>query len=340
MEITVSRETFLRALETAAPGLSPKEILEQSGCFVFVDGDVVTYNDEVSVRGPSGLPNDFRGAVRAKKLLDLLRGMDEDGLRLSEGDAEFVVTGKSRQAAVRMEKEIHLPYAGVEPPGKFKKLPEEFGEAVSLVQQCAGTDESRFVLTCVNIHPDWIEACDDFRACRWKMQTGFKNPTLVKQASMSPAARMGVESFSEGDNWVHFKNRQGYVLSARKFVEEFPSASLDGPLSQNGTPVSLPKGVKEAAEKAQLFSADNLDADLAEVTLKAGRVVVRGRGPEGWYKEVKKVTWDGPAVTFMIPPKLLGELVEKYNSVEVSESVLRIDGGSYVYITCLTAPEG
>ena len=78
----VNREELLRNLESVQAGLSRREILEQSDCFVFGGKRVVTYNDEVSCRGPSGLDDSFRGAAKADKLLEVLREYPVEGVEV------------------------------------------------------------------------------------------------------------------------------------------------------------------------------------------------------------------------------------------------------------------
>jgi hypothetical protein len=66
----VNREVLLQQLESVQAGLSSREIIEQSSCFVFKDGNVVTFNDEVSCSRPCELGS-FTGAVQAAPLLSI-----------------------------------------------------------------------------------------------------------------------------------------------------------------------------------------------------------------------------------------------------------------------------
>jgi hypothetical protein len=66
----INREEFLRNLESVEPGLSPREILEQSSCFIFQKGWIKTFNDEVACKIKS--PLKLEGAVQAAPLLAIL----------------------------------------------------------------------------------------------------------------------------------------------------------------------------------------------------------------------------------------------------------------------------
>lgn len=334
----VNREELLRQLESVSPGLSSKDIVEQSSCFVFKKGEVLSYNDEVSCRGPSILNDSVEGAVKAEKFLELLRKLPEEEIGISAEGGELRVTGKSRKAGIRMEEDIALSLDSLEAPEKWRKLPDEFTEAVSIVQQCASQDQTSFEMTCIHLHPEWIEACDNFQICRWPMETGFKTSILVRQSSLKHIVPLGVTKFGETAGWLHFKNADGIILSCRKYEEEY--RDMTNFLKVKGSPTRLPKALADAAEKAAIFSAENGRNDRILVELKAGRIRVRGEGTSGWYIEDKKIVYDGEEMVFLISPGLLTELTKKYEECSIGPGRLKVKGDKYTYVACLIDPEG
>ena len=63
----VNKEKLRQALEIVRPGLANKEVIEQATSFAFMDGRVVTYNDEISISHPvEGI--EIEGAVKADQL--------------------------------------------------------------------------------------------------------------------------------------------------------------------------------------------------------------------------------------------------------------------------------
>ncbi len=98
----------------------------------------------------------------------------------------------------------------------------------------------------------------------------------------------------------------------------------------------LPKGLGEAAETAQIFSAENADRNNDLIDLKPGRLTIKGQGTSGWYSESKKIaSYDGERLRFLIAPKLLIDLTNKHHECEINENILRINGGNFIYVTCL-----
>lgn len=339
------RESFLHALESVSPGLSPREIVEQSTCLVFRDGQVYSFNDEISCQGKSGLDGSFTGAVRADKLLDLLRKLPEDEIDITQAKGELAIAGKGRKAAFTMESEITLPIDQVDKPGKWRKLPGDFAEAVGMVQNCASTDQSAFALTCVHVHPKHVEAFDGFQTCRWKLDAGVNEPYLVRASSIKHATVLGMAEVSETQSWLHFRNGTGLIVSIRRYVEEYPqdigrflAVKDEAGKDIRGVSVQLPKGLKEEAERATLFSSENADSNYLVVEMKQGKVRVKGVGITGRYEAGKKLTWNGPEMQFLISPKLLAEIVAKHSECFMSKSRLLVSGGGWRYAAALGAP--
>ncbi len=330
--LNVNRAEFLQHLEMVQPGLSTRDIIEQSSCFIFKNKKVITYNDEVSCSRHTGI--DLTGAVQSGPLLAILSKLDEDELELETGEGELIVKGKRRRAGIRMESDILLPLDNIDKPEVWKTLPNDFHEAIDIVQQCAGKDQSHFTLTCVHIHPKWVEACDNFQLSRYRIKTGIDKPTLVRQSAIRSIISLGMTEFSETDSWIHFRNASKLVVSCRHYVDEFPNIS-ELLKVEGGNPISLPKGLVEAIDKAQIFSSENSEVDQVLVRLMPGKLRIKGQGSSGWYTETKSMRYEGPVMEFLISPILLSELIKRHTECFVTEDRLKVDGGAFVYVTVL-----
>lgn len=330
----VNREDFLSQLTAVQPGLSVKETIDQSTCFVFKGGWIITFNDEIACRHKTNVG--IEGAVQAAPLLGLLSKLHDEDVELEQTDSELLVTGRKRKAGVRMEKEISLPVDGVERPKEWQALPDDFCDAISLVEHCASKDQEAFSITCVHIHPNWVEASDRFQATRYLIETGVKSPVLVRRDSIKHIVSLGVTKFAETDNWLHFKSPAGMILSCRRFVEDYPD--LTAIYDVKGEKATFPKGIAEAADIAAIFSKESGD-DSLRIELRAGKMKLKGEGSSGWYSEVKKLVYDGPAMTFLIPTAVLLEFSKRHNSCEVAKERLKVNGGRFIYISALESVE-
>jgi DNA polymerase III sliding clamp (beta) subunit (PCNA family) len=332
--VELDRADFLATLEQVQAGLSTREIVQQSSCFVFSAGMVSTFNEEVACSTESKFPDRFKGAVQAAPLLAILRKIPDERVTVTNTSNRFVVTGKGRQTGVAMEKEVLLPVDSVEKPEKWKKIHEDFVDAVGIVQECASKDQTAFTFTCVHVHPEYMEACDNLQLTRYELPTGVSRPFLVRRDSLKHVMSMDVVKFSETEKWLHFKTATGTIMSCRRYSEKFED--LGHLLTDEGTPTVLPKALGEAAERCEIFSAENSDDNLLLIELKAGRLRVTGEGASGFHMEMKKLKYDGVDMKFRIAPKLLIELLKRHTDCKISKKHrLMVNGGKFRYCACL-----
>jgi len=328
----IIREDLLKKLESITPGLTEKEVLEQSSCFVFKNGRIATFNDEVACS--IDFESEIEGAIKAKPLLELLRRLTESELTVTFEDKQLRIRGERRKAGIHAEEEVTLPVDSVDMPTKWRTLHNEFSEAVGIVGQCCSKDQSRFVLTCVHIHPEWLEATDNSQITRYPMKTGIKESRLIRWSAIKSIAGADVTEFGETENWLHFRNPDGLVISCRRYLDQFPSETSKV-LNVTGDEITLPEGLSDAVARASIFSKNSAEKEeQVEIHLKPGAMRLEGRGFEGWYVESKKIIYNGAEVKFSTTPKLLVELVKRSNQCILGDRKLKVQTEKFVYVAC------
>jgi hypothetical protein len=327
----VNRADLLQVLESVQPGLTVRDVIEQSSCFAFQNGSVHSFNDEIYCQRAS--PLNIEGAVQAVPLLNILRRLSEDELDIQLTDGELILRGKRRRAGIRTQAEVALPIEKVEQATDWKKLHEDFSDAIYVAQQCVGKDESNYAATCIHVHPKYVEACDDHQAVRYKLKTRVSEAALIRGASIKHIVSLDMTEFAETETWIHFRNPTGLILSCRRDLQAFDP--LDDILKVEGEPLTLPKGLAEAAEKAEIFSSENPDENEVLVDIRPGRLKVKGQGVSGWYHEFKKLKYSGEPLSFSIGPRLLVEIVKRYSECTITQTKLKVDTGKFVYVVAL-----
>ena len=334
MQTVVGRIELLDVLQSVFAGVSLKDTVDQSSCFVFRGSTVVTFNEEIFAK--RRLPEGFKlkGAVAAKPLLTILNKFLEDQLTVEIQDSKLRISAKNKVAKIRLDSEILLPIDQVEKPtGDWKEVPENFSEALKIVQDCVSNDSNMFTLTCVHIHQKWVEACDNTKLTRYRIRTGVDTPFLLKRNAVKYIANLDMIEFCETDSWVHYRANNGLSLSCRRYVEDFPN--LKPAIEMTGDEIILPAGVEEAVDRATVFSSENTDKNLLQVLIGNNVMVIRGDGNSGYYAERKKCQYDGPEISFYIPPALLIELVKRSSQCEVGQNKFKINGASWVFVASL-----
>lgn len=333
----ISRTILLEKLQAVSPGLSTRAVVEQSTCFCFRNGAVLTFNEEIACRTKIDL--DIEGAVEAAPLIAILQKLPDDEIDAAIDGGTLRIRGKGgRKAGIRMEPDVILPVNLIEKPGEWRDLDKSFLDAVQTVVGCAATSDDSFALTCVHLTPKWLEACDNFQAIRYPIATGIKGRCLIRAKAIRNITGLGMTKFSQTDNWMHFRNPAGVILSCRRSVDEYHD--LTHILAVTGSPVTIPQSLTEAVDKAEIFSADNTDENRLEIELSPGKMIVTGRGASGYYTEPRQVAYDGPAMRFIIAPRLIHEVVKRNADCSTNGRALKIDGGRFVYVALLEVEDG
>lgn len=331
----IERDNLIKQLEMARPGLSPKEFIEQSSCFVFNETELQTYNDEIACRVPLKLG--FTGAIQASKLLQFLEKANDPVFMVRENEnGELEFKGKNKVSAIQKEAEIHLPVDKVERPEEEDWFPvhKDFATSITRLQHCVSRDESKAVLTCVHITPKYLEACDNIAMLRCHIKTKVSEPVLVRGTSLLNMTTLGMIEMAITPSWVHFRNKDGLVMSMRTYAEDYPDLGsiLDLP---SGQKVVLPQSIKEAVQRAAVFAVDIAGSPTLEIRLKPGKVAIYGTGLVGWHKEIRRIKYDGPPIRFSVSPSLFEYIADEYREAKVNGDRLKAEGSNWTYVCVL-----
>lgn len=337
--LKVNRAQLLQVLEFVSPGLSTREVIEQSNYYCFKDGKVFTYDDETAVISDSPLGQDFTGAIPSAPLREILHKLKEEYIEVTLEEGRLSIQGKGQSMKILMAAKIELPIDNLETPKKWKKLPESFTEGLKLVEGCASKDESNFALTCINVTSKFIEAYDRDQFARFNVKLDVKKEHRIKQVSLKNIINLEMSEFAETPKWFHFRNSTGLVLSCRRFGDKYPV--LDVLAQSSGEKLEFPKSLGEIAERAEVFSAYNVNKNEIVIDLKPNWVHVTGTGQYGEYKGKKKIKYSGEELGFVISPKLLQELVKKHSECQLCTNnvkALKIEVGNFVFVASLNDP--
>lgn len=336
MPIRIKREDFLQHLQMVQPGLSQKEMIQQSDCFVFHKGLIITYNDEVTCSIPCEVARKFTGAVPAPKLLSILGKIADEELDIEVKEDALVFLGKRKRTTIRKNKDIELPVDTIERPSDeaWKDLPEDFNEAVGMVHTCASKDPSEFALTYVHINPEWLEATDRIQFTRYKITMPLKRPLLVKPNAIQHVTHLGVTEMAVTKSWLHFRNPNGLIFSCRRYIDEYPDLAKSFSMTiKGGKSMTLPKSLELVIDCASVFSSEDKDHPHVRVQVRDKKIRIIGSASDGDHVEWKTVNYFGPSIEFMIHPKLFTDLVKAHNECKITDKVLGVESGKFVYLT-------
>lgn len=335
----MKREELLKALEIVKPGLASREILEQSNSFAFMNGYVVTYNDELSICHPvEGL--NITGAVRAEELYQLLNKLRKEDIEIEISGAELLVKSGRAHAGIVVQSEIKLPLEEIGKIGDWKPLPDTFAVGIKFTLPSTGKDLSNNRLTCLHIRTDGLlEASDNYRITRYRVADALpvKNNLLLPSASASQIVKYSLHQVAESKGWIHFQTEQGgTIISCRTFEGEFPDTTAF--FKVEGTKFELPKTLDEVLSRAQIFGTrEQATVEEVEISLEKNRIKVRGANEYGWFEETANVAYAKEPISFTVNPSHLKTIVGSIHSCILAPNCLKFEGETWQHIIALKA---
>jgi len=324
----MKKTDLLQALEIVKPGLANREKIEQSTSFAFIEGKVVTYNDEISLSHPvEGL--DITGAVQAAELYELLRKIKQDDIEISVEDNEIQIKAGKATAGLTLHQEIKLPLEEIGEAGKWKTIPEGFLNAVKMSIYSTGKNLGEPLLTCVHVNENgYIEGSDGLRIIRYQINKMPVKTFLIPYGSASEVVKLNPIKIAEGKGWIHFKTEKGTIMSCRIFEEAYPETS--GFLKVNGVCFVFPQGINDILDRAMVFSSDTVN-----IKLDKKKISIKSESEAGWFEESANVRYEDKALSFIIAPVLLKNILSETLNCTYDEKLLKFEGENWVYVAAI-----
>ena len=333
----VNRENLKEALEIVRPGLARKEIITQTTSFAFVDGHVVTYNNEISIRHP--VPGiDIRGAVAAEQLYKLLDKLTKEEVEIELINNEVLIKCGRVKAGLAIQEEILLPLKEFEEEKHWYVLTGDFIKGLDFVVRVCSRESSRPLLNCVHVNEaGFVEASDGYRIARFTVPSHtFPHTFLIPAQTVMEIITLAPQEVAWGQGWVHFRANQQTILSCRVFEGVYPNT--DSYLLAEGLAVTFPQTMMEVLERAVVFAKrDSFLSESVTVSLAKNRLKMKSEAEAGtgWFEEELNMKYDGKEVQFAITPHLLKDILTSTKDCIIAKGKLKFREETWEYITLL-----
>lgn len=310
-------------------GLSSKELIQQSNCFIFQEGRVLTYNDEISVSTP--FDADFTCAVPAAPLMSVLSKFKGDTVEMNVVDGELKLNCGKAKTGIKIHADITIPLGAVVPPETYHAANPDLPLALGMVAHSCGKDTSRYTLTCVHVSPSHVEACDGFQATRYSLKTEGLD-LLIPQTAAKHLSGLKISEVGTNNGWMFCKSGE-LTFACRTYQEEYPS--LDAFMNNKGEPITLPSVILSSLEGASCFA--DIENKAIKIEIKDGKVTVKAENDAGWFEEQSaEVEYTGEK-TILINPLFLATLLKHGSNCELSDNALIMRNDCFSHIAALCA---
>lgn len=322
----LNREDLLDVLNLVRPGLSQKEVIEQSNHFIFNKDEVLAYNDELLISYPFDI--ELQCTVDASLFLKLISRMTTENisLQVKKGLLECWNNKTSAHIPIVEESEIFDYIKNVTDNldgAEWHDLSDDFVEGLRLCAFSAETDRQLGTLTCVRVEGADVMSGSKSRISWYTMNEEVPEDFYIEASLIGELSRYeGMSKYSLSKSWAHFKSDSDVTFSARRviplellpFREPFAGFNV-------GVRIRIPNDLRESIETVNLVNEGEQAVDkLVTLIIDSTKVTCKAETKKGAILE---------EVEFEKPPK-----IEKSFSVSMRPDFLVdvLDKTTFMYV--------
>jgi DNA polymerase III sliding clamp (beta) subunit (PCNA family) len=328
------KKETLEILQAIKPGLAIKDIVESMTNFYFSGTTVVTYNDKISISYP--FVTDFQGFVRADTLYNLIAKLPHTAFKLKQDDNSIKLISKGVNVTLpsiedsEVTDRITLINNEIENV-KWKKVPENFSESISICSFAASKSETESTISCVYVDTDKCVATDSKRIAFAKLSDSMK-PMFIKASEVKHLVKIDPIYYGLSKGWLFFKNKIGSIFSMRKIEGDFPA--WEKLFDFEGKTIELPKNILQGIDLATVFTQIDHSATLGIIIENnLCHILISTEGGNLKYKQ--PVKYDGEQIKFVVNPEFLKEMLKHSTVITFSDKRAKLETETYSILTAL-----
>jgi hypothetical protein len=324
----IDRKEFISVLKRAMPGIDTgNSTLEGADTFIFNDGWIHTYNDNISVSVPFSIKNksgdNISGVLKAKEFFDLLNRYKEDSIKLIPKDDMWIIqTEKSKAELTLLENSLLEKIQNINQAKlKWNSIPELFIEGLSI---CIFSS-NRSSLSGIFVQNDKIVSTDEIRINIFTMDSSIEDSFWINDASASELIKLNnPKQYAISDSWIYFKTEAGDIFSCKRLSQDkYPIKQIETLMEKHTyskTDVSniLPSTLAEAINRAASFSINIESFETVKLTFTNEGINIFSKRTSGKYNE--SVEWEKPLKQEINPISIFIDYAMAKNGIKSNSS--------------------
>jgi DNA polymerase III sliding clamp (beta) subunit (PCNA family) len=326
----MNRKELLEALKTTQPGLSKKEIIQQSMHVMFMGDCIATFNDQVAVL--KNFTTDFKCSVNGEEFYKVLEGIKEEEIEVFVDGDHVKINSKKTKAGFstlvgeqeKVDGMVAKLQATIDKPKFFRTLPENFIKGVSLCMFAASKDMTQGVNSCVAIRDNEVMSTDSLRLSRYELPSKIKDEILIPARDAYDLVKYDVTKYGLSDGWIHFRTEDGVTFNCRTMKGEYPYSLIKKYFIPIKDKITLPPELQGVIKNAIVLAEGEVDiAKMVDITIKKGAIICKSSKERGWMIKEVDCNYKGKELTFSINPVFMAQILETATTLSL------VQGGEY-----------
>jgi DNA polymerase III sliding clamp (beta) subunit (PCNA family) len=306
--MNIIKSDLVSAMKEALPGVEAgNTILEGADTFIFKDGFIYSYNDNISVAVPYNTssskdePIYLQGAVKAKEFFDLINRIKTDNIKIISKDNKWIIKNESMRAELSLiESSIMEHISKIQPvKPKWIKLPEKFFDALKV---CIFTS-NKSSLSGIYCSNEMMVSTDEIRINQYILDQPINEAFWITDNAANELLKLNdIEKYFVDKSWVHFLSKSKTMFSCKRLQNDLYPFDKIMKLVEDNTYIKgdikgiLPRELISAVSRASTLAMDIESFNSIKLTFTSEHIEVYSERPSGKYTETVK--WEKPIKNF------------------------------------------
>lgn len=313
--------------------LTNKGLIEGSDLFHFDKESIFAFNGEAFIG--VFFKNDLFGAVEGDTFYKLIDKYGTDEIIIEQQEESLIVKKGRSKSIFNFDTNIKCPLKlDID---TWKKLPDDFMDALNVCIYATGTDYTDMRTTCIHIKDDIVESTDTYRIMTYKMKKEIKDELFIPNEVLTYFNKSKPIQYSNWQNWVYYMDLDETIIAHRKisFEADYPDLQEKINCLNNFHKIELPQKLYDSLQRASIFLKEKFETDkFVLIKIYKNKLRVTSKGMTGKYSDVLKIDFDDN-ISFEINPKFLMDAMEKETQIEINDDVIKVICQQHTFVAVL-----
>jgi len=346
----VNRKDLRDKLSLLKPGLGKKELDPQETHFIFFDGIIATFNQQILITIPfeSELEN---FSVKAEEFFRLVDGISDETLDIVLREHRLRIKSRSTTATISTFKPKKDPLdtglndnietkikAVLEMQKGWRAIPEELIPGMVLCSFSASPDLSSAVRACVCARGDRILSTDNARVSRFILPEGTIDEAdfNIQARYITELAKFPVVEYCMTKRWVHFRTEDSVTFSCCVIEGSMPAKIeryFEG--MKDLEYHTLPDEFSEILNSVVVLASEVNDQQKGrKTTIRIGdnKINIKAENELGNVEKSLPYEYDGEPIKFLINNNFLTQILQHTTTVAWEFPNLYFSSGNFSHL--------
>lgn len=296
----IQKKQLLESLKMCMPGIETgSNTIQGADSFIFHDGKIFTYNDNISVTVPvlqEGLLEEgLEGCVKAEEFFKIISKFPSDEIKFSvkEDGSWLLKCGKAKAEMTLLDFDFESRINTITPDGEnWINLDEEFILGIGSCKMSVNKTQISGIYFSDN---DVISTDGNQMNCYVMSKTKLPGFWISDNSANELLKLKKLTAMQIQGPWVHFKSEDGTIFSIKTLQGQYPYKTIKNVIDTSDPEKAIlhakfPKELFNAIDRAVSFSIDISEHSAVRLTISKEKIEVSSERSSGKYNE--KVSWD------------------------------------------------